>query len=402
MSTVRLGTRGSALALTQSGLVARMLEQAAALAGQELHVELVPVRTRGDVDPTALSQLGGVGVFATALREALLAGECDLAVHSYKDLPTAAVPGLRIAAVPAREDPRDVLCTRAATLGLHDLPAGARVGTGSPRRSAQLLAQRPDLTIVPIRGNVPTRLARVVGSVVSADGPMGATAEPDLDAAILALSGMRRLGLEDYASQPLAARCGARSQVEVQGIPDGGSAAGSPATTEPWMLPAAAQGALAVETRDRVSCELPVLTVALALVDDPVTRACADAERSLMRCLAAGCAAPVGALARPLDVAGEPAAGRDLPTEPGTALEPGPDQAPAIRLEALVVSLDGTQLRRASATGTLEEAEDLGRCVAERLLADGAAQITDLQASKGSPGAGSTGPQAAAKGTDRR
>ncbi|WP_172119156.1 hydroxymethylbilane synthase [Actinomyces faecalis] len=391
MSSVRLGTRGSALALAQSGLVARMLEQAAALAGQELHVELVPVRTRGDVDPTALSQLGGVGVFATALREALLAGECDLAVHSYKDLPTATVPGLRIAAVPPREDPRDVLCTVAGTR-LAQLPDGARVGTGSPRRAAQLLAQRPDLEIVPIRGNVPTRLARVVGSVVNADGPMGATTEPDLDAVVLALSGMRRLGLEDYASQPLAARCGARSQAEAQDLPE----EGSPAGPEPWMLPAAAQGALAVETRDRVSSELPVLAVALALVDDPATRACADAERSLMRELAAGCAAPVGALARPLDATDEAVADRDLPTEPGTAWGPGHDQAPAICLEAVVASLDGTRLRRASATGRLEEAEDLGRRVAERLLADGAAQITDLQASKGRPGAGSTGPHAAA------
>nr|WP_300340682.1 hydroxymethylbilane synthase [Actinomyces sp.] len=371
MSTVRLGTRGSALALTQSGLVARLIEQAARQAGQGLHVELVPVRTRGDVDPTALSQLGGVGVFATALREALLAGECDLAVHSYKDLPTTAVPGLRIAAVPPREDPSDVLCTRTA-LGLSALPTGARVGTGSPRRAAQLLAQRPDLTIVPIRGNVPTRLARVVGSVVSADGPMGAAAEPDLDAVVLALSGMRRLGLEGYASQPLEARCGARPQVEAQAEPT------------PWMLPAAAQGALAIETREQVACELPVLAAALARVDDPVTRACADAERALMRRLAAGCAAPVGALART--------------AAPGS---PGGEAAGSVRLEALVASLDGARLRWASASAAPEEAEELGGRVAEQLLADGAAQITDLQASKGGSGTSATARPGAVKGSDR-
>lgn len=201
--TVRLGTRGSALAVAQSTQVARAIAAASRRIGADLEVELVEIRTRGDVDATPLTRLGGVGVFAAALREALLEGACDLAVHSCKDLPTAPVPGLRIAAMPAREDSRDALCA-AGGATLADLPRGARVGTGSPRRAAQLLAVRPDLEVVPVRGNVPTRLSRVVGSVVGADGPLGAVREPDLDAVVLALAGLRRLGLDAYATQVLA------------------------------------------------------------------------------------------------------------------------------------------------------------------------------------------------------
>lgn len=422
MTTVRLGTRGSALAVTQSRWVARALEVAARSADLDLTVELVEVRTRGDVDPTALASLGGVGVFATALRKALAAGECDLAVHSYKDLPTAPTPGLSVAAVPAREDPRDVLCVRpqllpgqqaGASSGQADpasgqagadagqagastaltpaaspsqpagqaqpdsttehalasvagapagglasgpttdpagaldlLPRGARVGTGSPRRWAQLLALRPDLEIVPIRGNVPTRLSRVVGGGVGADGPMGQLApgrEADLDAVVLAHAGMRRLGLEQYASLVLGAEL---------------------------MLPAAAQGALAVEVREDVNASLPPLAAALALVDDPLTRACADAERALMRELGAGCAAPVGVLATPITRGDADATGAAA------------TQAHVL-LDAVVVSLDGSQSRRVSLTGPADDAAGLGRDAAERLLAAGAGEITDLHATKG-------------------
>lgn len=357
MTTVRLGTRGSALAVTQSRWVARALEVAARSADLDLTVELVEVRTRGDVDPTALASLGGVGVFATALREALAAGECDLAVHSYKDLPTAPTPGLRVAAVPAREDPRDVLCVRPQLVpGEHTapgdesaldlLPRGARVGTGSPRRWAQLLALRPDLEIVPIRGNVPTRLSRVVGGRVGADGPMGQLApgrEADLDAVVLAHAGMRRLGLEQYASLVL---------------------------TADLMLPAAAQGALAVEVREDVNTSLPPLAAALALVDDPLTRACADAERALMRELGAGCAAPVGVLATPITRGDADATGAAA------------TQAHVL-LDAVVVSLDGSQSRRVSLTGPTDDAARLGRDAADRLLAAGAGEITDLHATKG-------------------
>ena len=392
--TVRLGTRASALALAQSRMVARDLRAAAARAGAGLRIELVTVRTRGDVDPTALARLGGAGVFAAALRTALLDGECDLAVHSFKDLPTAGAPGLVVAAVPAREDPRDALCLRppgragsggradrgpgagragadhstaAADLtgpgGLTGLRPGARVGTGSPRRAAQLLFIRPDLEIVEIRGNVPTRLARVVGSVVSPDGPMGAVREPDLDAVVLALAGLRRLGLEAYASRILAAA-------------PAGPARSAGADPEPVMVPAPAQGALAVETREDVATRLPGLAVALAALDDPPTRAAVTAERSLMAHLGAGCAAPVGALARPDDGGGSGGDGG------------GDGSAARLRLDALVASPDGARRLVVREAGSAREAEALGARAARSLLEAGAAGIADLRAGRAG---GSTG-----------
>lgn len=437
--TVRLGTRASALALAQSRMVARDLRAAAARTGAGLRIELVTVRTRGDVDPTALARLGGAGVFAAALRTALLDGECDLAVHSFKDLPTADAPGLVVAAVPAREDPRDALCLRppgragsggradrgpgagraganhstgaadptgpaeapvpagltgldgpagltgpggpagltgtggpAGLVGLTGLGGstdltglrpGARVGTGSPRRAAQLLSIRPDLEIVEIRGNVPTRLARVVGSVVSPDGPMGAVREPDLDAVVLALAGLRRLGLEAYASRILAAA-------------PAGPARSAGADPEPVMVPAPAQGALAVETREDVATRLPGLAVALAALDDPSTRAAVTAERSLMAHLGAGCAAPVGALARPDDGGGS---GGD---------DGGDGSAARLRLDALVASPDGARRLVVREAGPAREAEALGARAARSLLEAGAAGIADLRAGRAG---GSTG-----------
>ena len=447
--TVRLGTRASALALAQSRMVARDLRAAAARAGAGLRVELVTVRTRGDVDPTALARLGGAGVFAAALRTALLDGECDLAVHSFKDLPTADAPGLVVAAVPAREDPRDALCLRppgragsggradrgpgagragadrstgaadpagqaeAPVLagltgldgpaeapeltglgGLTGLRPGARVGTGSPRRAAQLLSIRPDLEIVEIRGNVPTRLARVVGSVVSPDGPMGAVREPDLDAVVLALAGLRRLGLEAYASRILAAAPAGPARSARPGEPTRpgepadrpgraqcadhsarpGPARSAGADPEPVMVPAPAQGALAVETREDVATRLPGLAVALAALDDPPTRAAVTAERSLMAHLGAGCAAPVGALARPDDGGGS---GGD-----------GDGSAARLRLDALVASLDGARRLVVREAGFAREAEALGARAARSLLEAGAAGIADLRASRAG---GSTG-----------
>ena len=369
--TVRLGTRGSALAVAQSTQVARALAAASRRIGADLEVELVQIRTRGDVDATPLTRLGGVGVFAAALREALLAGACDLAVHSCKDLPTAAVPGLRMAAVPAREDPRDALCT-ADGRTLADLPRGARVGTGSPRRGAQLLAVRPDLEVVPVRGNVPTRLSRVVGAVVGADGPLGAVREPDLDAVVLALAGLRRLGLEGYATQPLALP---QTVIAGAGVVD-------PADPAPVMVPAPAQGALALETRDEAGAGADpsgvaagveplvggagrdpglaaALAAALAELDDPVTYAAVTAERALMRRLEAGCAAPVGAVAVPA---------------------PRADGSSGLRLDAVVAAADGTRLLRESAVGDQAEPAGLGEAVAEALLSAGAAQLVDLHA----------------------
>ena len=240
---IRLATRGSALAWTQSGTVAD------ALRARGHEVELVKVTTHGDVSTAPLASLGGTGVFVGAVRAAVLAGEADLAVHSFKDLPTAPADGLVLGAVPPREDPADALCARDG-LDLEALPSGARVGTGSPRRAAQVLARRPDLEVVAIRGNVETRLRR---------------AGDDLDAVVLAAAGLRRLGLEAAITERLDPE---------------------------EFLPAPAQGALAVECRADAPAEL---REALTALDDLPTRLCALAERAVLARLEAGCAAPVAA-----------------------------------------------------------------------------------------------------------
>ena len=417
---LRLGTRGSRLALTQSGQVAEALMAAggggaAAAAGKasegsgSLGIDLVTVRTDGDGDRTPLRQLGGVGVFAARLRHALLDGEVDLVVHSFKDLPTQPVEGLEVICVPAREDPRDALCARDG-LTLADLPEGARVGTGSPRRAAQLLAARPDLEVVDLRGNVPTRLARVRGLEavgVGTDEPVApsrADAAGDLDAVVLALSGLRRLGLEHCASEVL--------DLET-------------------MLPAPAQGALAVEAR--TGEDSAELARAAAALDDEPTRLAVTAERALMARLGAGCAAPVGAWAHlrggdqePWEEHAEHGTGwnegfRDDDTavtggkqgagaangdpRPVGVSEVGPHDSAASRrsprvlvLRAVVTSLDGgqevgcelsTELPEASGvpgapgdTAAVRAAEALGVRAAEVLLEDGADQIVDLYANK--------------------
>ncbi len=246
MTTLRLGTRRSRLAMSQSQWVANQLRDA----GHS--VELVPLATVGDLDTERpLRDFGGSGAFASALRTALRAGAVDLAVHSLKDVPTAPEEGLVIAAVPRREDPRDALITRdGVTLG--ELPTGARIGTGSLRRRAQLLALGYGLEVQDLRGNVETRLATLTSGA--------------LDGVVLALAGLRRLDLTEAVSE----------------------------TLDPLvMLPAPGQGALAVETR----VDDPAVIVAVSALDDPDTRACVDAERALLATLEAGCSAPVGALA---------------------------------------------------------------------------------------------------------
>ena len=245
MSTpLRLGTRSSLLAVTQSRWVA---ERLSAALGRE--VELVEVTTTGDRDQAPLAQLGGTGVFVSALREALLDGRIDVAVHSLKDLPTGPAAGLVVAATPLREDPRDVVVARDG-LTLGELPVGSRVGTGSPRRAAQLHALGLGLEIVDIRGNVDTRIRKV--------------REGAYDAVLLARAGLARIGRLEEATEVL----------------------------DPLqMLPAPGQGALAVETRaDEVATEVAVL-------DDVHTRAAVTAERAVLATLEGGCAAPVGALA---------------------------------------------------------------------------------------------------------
>ncbi len=243
---LRLGTRRSALATTQSSWVA---DQLRAL-GHE--VELVEVSTEGDRDQTTpLAQLGGTGVFVSALRAALVDGRVDLAVHSLKDLPTTPDPDTVVAAIPVREDPRDALVARDG-LTLGELPAGSTVGTGSPRRRAQLEALGLGLVVTGLRGNVDTRMRQVT--------------EGTLDAVVLAAAGLRRLGRIDAVSELLD---------PIQ------------------MLPAPGQGALAVEVRadDAHTASL------VAVLDDHDTRACTTAERALLAELEAGCSAPVGALA---------------------------------------------------------------------------------------------------------
>ena len=244
--TLRLGTRRSVLATTQSTWIA---DQLRAL-GHD--VELVQITTEGDRDRTTpLATLGGTGVFVSALRDALRDGTVDLAVHSLKDLPTTPEDDLVVAAVPVREDPRDALVARDG-LTLGELPAGATVGTGSPRRRAQLEALGLGLDIRGLRGNVETRLGRVTSG--------------DLDAVVLSHAGLRRLGRDGVVTEVLD---------PIQ------------------MLPAPGQGALAVEVRaDDVATR-----DAVAALDDPDTRACVDAERAVLNELEAGCSAPVGALA---------------------------------------------------------------------------------------------------------
>ena len=244
--TLRLGSRKSPMAVAQSRQVADRITERTGR-----RVEIVGVTTLGDVSRAQLTQIGGTGVFVSALREALLGGEVDLAVHSLKDLPAGPAAGIALAAVPPRDDPRDALVARDGAK-LADLPIGARIGTGSPRRAAQLLGLRADLRCVPIRGNAGTRLSQVT------DG--------ELDGVVLACAGLARIG-----------HAGAITQVfELD-----------------EMLPAPGQGALAVECRDSD----PELAALLAAVNDEASMTAAIAERSLLEALAVGCSAPVGGYA---------------------------------------------------------------------------------------------------------
>jgi hydroxymethylbilane synthase len=247
---LRIGTRGSALAIAQATPVA-----------QRLGAELVVIESHGDRDQrTPLAEAGGAGVFVTALREALLAGEVNALIHSYKDLPTAPAEGLVIGAVPARGDARDALAARDG-LTLETLPQGARVGTGSPRRRAQLLSRRGDLDVVGIRGNVDTRLGRV--GAAGAEFADGSSLDADraLDAIVVAAAGLERLGR--------------------------GSAATETFHLDPWPT-APAQGALAVEVR------AGAVPPSLRSVDHKPSRLTAEAEREVLARLEAGCAAPLG------------------------------------------------------------------------------------------------------------
>ncbi|OKK21135.1 porphobilinogen deaminase [Streptomyces sp. CB00455] len=308
---LRLGTRRSKLAMSQSGHVA---EAVRAVTGRP--VELVEITTYGDVSREHLAQIGGTGVFVTALRDALLRGEVDFAVHSLKDLPTTQPDDLVIAAMPRREDARDALVARDG-LTFEQLPDGARIGTGSPRRTAQLnhlaLSLGKRIETVPIRGNVDTRI--------------GFVRDGELDAVVLAAAGLNRMGRGGEATDLLAVDS---------------------------VLPAPGQGALAVEC---LASDADLIAV-LGELDDPYTRAAVTAERSLLAALEAGCSAPVGAFA-------------DLLADGQIVNE--------MRLRGVVGTLDGTTLVQLSTTGPVpqsyDEAMALGRELADEMLAKGAAGL---------------------------
>jgi hydroxymethylbilane synthase len=320
-TALRLGTRRSKLALAQSGLVA---EQVRRLTGRP--VELVEITTYGDTSKEHLAQIGGTGVFVTALREALLRGEIDFAVHSLKDLPTAQPDELTVAAVPARADARDALVARDgldfAQLAYTKRTTGraARIGTGSPRRMAQLNSWArslgTEIDTVPIRGNIDTRIGYVRSG--------------DLDAVVLAAAGLERTGRLAEVTELLS--------------PDA-------------VLPAPGQGALAVECASSDA----YLTVRLAELDDPYTRAAVTAERTLLSALEAGCSAPVGALA---DLLGDGQAVTEM------------------RLRGVVGTIDGETLVQLSTTGPVPASaadtttpRNMGRELADEMLAKGAAGL---------------------------
>ncbi|MFB7497034.1 hydroxymethylbilane synthase [Streptomyces sp. NPDC056161] len=310
-AALRLGTRRSRLALAQSGQVAQTVRR---ITGRP--VDLVEITTYGDTSREHLAQIGGTGVFVTALREAVHRGEVDFAVHSLKDLPTAQPAGLVLAAVPAREDPRDVIVARDA-LKFTDLPRGARIGTGSPRRMAQLNGYARvhglDIETVPIRGNVDTRIGYVRAG--------------ELDAVVLAAAGLSRLGRIDEVTDFLSVDT---------------------------VLPAPGQGALAIEC----AADDADLIAVLGGLDDPRTRAAVTAERSLLAALEAGCSAPVGALA-------------DLLADGQIVKE--------MRLRGVVGTPDGSRMVQLSTTGPVPETNDqamaLGRELATEMLAQGAAGL---------------------------
>ncbi|NLU64631.1 hydroxymethylbilane synthase [Rhodococcus sp. HNM0563] len=303
--TLRIGTRGSVLATTQAGTV----RDALIAAGHP--AELVVITTKGDITPGPVQRIG-VGVFTAELREALLAGEVDVAVHSYKDLPTKQDPRMVVAAVPPREDPRDALVARDG-LVLGELPAGSKVGTSAPRRRAQLAAMGLGLQLEPLRGNIDTRIGKVDSG--------------ELDAIVIARAGLSRIGRLDRVTEAL----------------------------EPvQMLPAPSQGALAVECR----AEDDALIGILSRLDDPASRAAVVAERALLAELEAGCTAPVGAIAEVVESL----------DDDGRVFE-------ELSVRGCAAAHDGSDVLRASIVGSPDRAEELGRALARELLDLGAKEL---------------------------
>jgi hydroxymethylbilane synthase len=297
--TIRIATRKSPLAKWQANHVADLLRALE----PGLQVELHELMTRGDkILEVPLAQVGGKGLFVKEIEDALLNGDAQIAVHSMKDLPALVAHGLVVAAIPVREDPRDALCSPKWKT-LENLPRGARIGTSSLRRSAQLKALRPDLQMEVVRGNVQTRLNK---------------ASEGLDAVVLAYAGLRRLGLAEHATQVLSPE---------------------------QMLPAVAQGALALEARADDAATL----ARLAKLDDPETRVRVEAERGFLARIEGGCQVPIA----------------------GHATVSGGQ----VHLRALVASLDGTRIIRGERRGPVAEARALGVALAEELIGHGAGEI---------------------------
>ncbi len=310
--TLRIGTRGSELALWQARHVAGLLARLDGASG-ELTIEIVEIRTAGDqVLDRPLSEVPGKAFFTKEIEEALTQGRVDLAVHSLKDLPTELPDGLALAAVLEREDPRDVWLARGGSsgAGFDALPAGARVGTSSLRRRALVARFRPDLELVDLRGNVPTRVRRLE--------------EGRYDAIVLAAAGVKRLGLERHVTEflPLAR-----------------------------FLPAVAQGAVAVEIRAGDAGT----RAWVRRLDHTPTRLATAAERALLATLEGGCQVPVGALAALDGVDGL--------------------SGDVLRLTAEVVAVDGRRHVAGQRSGAASRPEELGRALAEELIAGGAATI---------------------------
>jgi hydroxymethylbilane synthase len=311
--TYRIGTRGSRLALVQTDIVLTALRAANPAAAFEVQT----IQTSGDQTSASLAEIGGRGVFVIEIERALLASEIDIAVHSLKDLPTDETPGLLIPAVLPREDPRDVLVSRSGA-PLAELHAGATIGTGSPRRAAQILALRPDVEVRDIRGNVDTRIRKVDAG--------------EYDAVALAAAGLHRLGILNRAAQVF----------------------------EPnEMLPAPGQGVLAVQTRldDAEAAQI------VSTIDDPASRVAAIAERSFERRLGGGCRAAIAALAT-------------IASGPSTHVDTQALYQTPVLLRGLV-GQPGAQILRAEMEGAAAEAEMLGVRLAEYLIAQGAEELLE-------------------------
>ncbi|MDD4170746.1 MAG: hydroxymethylbilane synthase [Syntrophomonas sp.] len=302
MKQLRLGTRGSALALWQADCVAREIKGKA----PDLNIVINIIKTKGDkILDVALSKIGDKGLFTREIENALLAGEVDLAVHSMKDLPSFLAPGLTLGAVLKRENPRDVLISHKGYT-LTTLPPNGLVGTSSLRRIAQLKALRPDIRTTDLRGNVETRIKKMVTQ--------------DLDGIILAYAGVKRLNYTGQITEMISTEA---------------------------IMPAVGQGAIAIEVREDDYETLKIM----GLINDLPTDIATQSERALLRELEGGCQVPIASLAHIKD--------------------------DVLNLEGLVASMDGQQLIKGSLSGPLDQAEEIGRILAQNLLSRGAHRILE-------------------------